>query len=219
MIVDPGAVYFSGQSLGSIQGAADVATNPRISKAAFNVGGGTVVDVFANSPAFQDLVNQLLGGLGIDRAKDPAKFLQFLTVAKTVLDPADPINFVGHLTNPDTMLPDLLTNAGGTVPQIPKTILSQIANCDDTVPNPFNFLYASNAGLGPLPPSGVPGTVQLFVGSGFDAQNPTVCSPTTAIEHGFFTDFLNPPVTDKAQADLASFLKTSNPVGSVIVAP
>ena len=45
-IVDPAKVYFSGQSLGSIQGAADVATNPRISKAGFNVGGGTIVDVF-----------------------------------------------------------------------------------------------------------------------------------------------------------------------------
>ncbi|HEX8106781.1 MAG TPA: hypothetical protein VF516_03590 [Kofleriaceae bacterium] len=220
MIVDPTAVYFSGQSLGAIQGAMDVATNPRISRAAFNVGGGTLVDVFATAPAFHAGFTQLISALGI--TPGTSQFLQFLTVAKTVLDPADPINFVGHLTDKDHMLPNLLPplgNPNGLVPQQPKAILSQIANCDDTVPNPFNFLYASNAGLSPLPPSGQPGTVQQFVGAGFDPAKPTLCSPTTAIEHGFFTDFANPPVTDKAQADQASFLKTTTPVLSIIKAP
>src|SRR5262249_10320658 len=37
VIVDASKVYFSGQSLGAIQGAMDVASNPRISRAAFNV--------------------------------------------------------------------------------------------------------------------------------------------------------------------------------------
>jgi hypothetical protein len=221
MIIDPTTIYFSGQSLGSIQGAMDVATNPRISRAAFNVGGGTVVDVFATAPAFAGLFAGLVTSLGI--APGTPQFIQFLTVAKTILDPADPINFVGHLTDKDHMLPNLLTplggNPNGTVLQAPKAILSQIANCDDTVPNPFNFLYASNAGLGPLPPNGTPGFVQLFVGSGFDPQNPRVCSATTAIEHAFLNDFANPPVTGKAQADQATFLRTAAPVTSIIPAP
>jgi hypothetical protein len=58
------------------------------------------------------------------------------------------------------------------------------------------------------------GTLQLFVGAGFNA-NPTACLPSTAIEHGFLTDFVTPAVTDQAQSDLASFLLSATPVPSV----
>src|SRR5882762_8190293 len=39
---------------------ADVAANPRISRAVLNVGGGTAVDVFTTSPAFAPSTNALL---------------------------------------------------------------------------------------------------------------------------------------------------------------
>ncbi|MEO7731381.1 MAG: hypothetical protein ABIY55_10435, partial [Kofleriaceae bacterium] len=209
VIIDPATIYYSGQSLGAIQGAMNVATNPRISKAVLNVGGGTLVDVFTNSPAFATQVNALLAGLGIVRGT--AGFLQFLVVAKTVLDPADPINFVGHITA-DT-LPNLLT--GGTMAQTPKKVLAQIAFCDGTVPNPFNFIYAANLGVTPLPPTGVPGTAgkafTMFVGADFApgaGGTLPACSATNAIEHGFVTDWANPTVTGTAQSDLAAFVTT-----------
>jgi hypothetical protein len=187
----------------------DVATNPRISKAAFNVGGGTIVDIFSNSPAFASTTDRLLAGLGIERGT--AEFLQFLVVAKTVLDPADPINFAGHLT--DNTLPNLL--AGGT-PQAPKKILTQIANCDAVVPNPFSLVYASNVPTAPLPPDpsrtlppdptfGGPGTFQIFVPSSpNDLASP--CSESTAVSHGFLTDWAIPSLTRNAQSDLANFV-------------
>lgn len=216
VIIDPGTIYFSGQSLGSIQGAMDVATNPRISRAGFNVGGGTVVDVFATAPAFSAGFQTLIGSLGI--TPGTSQFIQFLTVAKTILDPADPINFMGHLTDKDHMLPNLLPplggNPNGTVPQSPKTILSQAAQCDNTVPNPFNFLYASNVGsLTPLPPTGAAGTFQLFVSS--DTTTSSFCPTGGAVSHGFLTDFSKPAVAGKAQTDLASFLKTAQPVPGI----
>src|SRR5262249_17063774 len=176
VIIDPATIYFSGESLGSIQGTMDVATNPRISKAAFNVGGGTFIDILTNSPAFTAAVDQLLAGLGIDRVTNPSGFLQFLTVAKTVIDPADPINFAGHLTanTLPNLLPPLGGNVNGTVPQTPKQVLTQIANCDDVVPNPFGLIHSSNIGTSPLPTSAAffapnaTGTFQLFVGTGFN---------------------------------------------------
>jgi len=207
VIIDPANVYYSGQSLGAIQGAMNVAANPRISKAVFNVGGGTLVDVFTNSPAFATQVNALLAGLGIVRGTEG--FLKFLVVAKTVLDPADPINFVGHITA-DT-LPNLLT--GGTMAQTPKKVLSQIAFCDGVVPNPFNFVYAANLGVTPLPPTGAPGmpgkAFTMFVGVDFapgTGGSLPACSATNAIEHGFMTDWLNPAVTGTAQSDAAAFV-------------
>src|SRR5438128_3504376 len=79
-IIDPSKVYFVAQSLGAIQGTVDVATNPRISEAVLNVGGGTVVDVFTTSPAFSATTNALLAGLGIQAGANSA-YLQFLVVA------------------------------------------------------------------------------------------------------------------------------------------
>jgi len=207
VVIDPATIFYSGQSLGAIQGAADVATNPRISKAGFNVGGGSVVDIFTNSPAFVSTTDQLLAGLGI--TPGTSAYLQFLVVAKTVLDPADPVNFVGHLTA--NTLPNLLV--AGNPAQAAKQVLTQIANCDQTVPNPFELIYASNIPTGPLPtgPSffgGGTGTFQLFVTDPFDPTTFGSCSPlpASAVEHAFLTDWVTPAITLNAQNDMAGFV-------------
>lgn len=207
VVIDPATVYYSGKSLGAIQGAMNVATNPRISKAGLNVGGGTVVDLFTQSPAFASQVSQLLTGLGI--APGTSQYLQFLVVAKTILDPADPVNFVGHLTH------DTLPNLLGTGAQAPKKVLAQMANCDQTVTNPFNLIYASNIPLAPLPSSpaffgGGTGTLQLFVTAPFDPATFGTCSPlpASAVEHSFLTDWLSPTLTENAQTDMARFVMT-----------
>ena len=210
MVIDPTRVYYSGQSLGAIQGAADVATDPRISKAGFNVGGGTVVDIFTNSPAFVSTVDQLLASIGIEPGT--SAYLQFLVVAKTVLDPADPANFVGHLTA--NTLPDWTSSANPLPAQAPKAVISQMAFCDQTVPNPFNLIYASNLGASPLPTGaafftpGATGSLELFVGTGFSPAQFDTCSPlpASAVEHAFITDWLTPAITKQAQDDIASFV-------------
>ena len=67
--------------------------------------------------------------------------------------------------------------------QAPKSILTQMANCDQTVPNPFNLIYASNVPTGPEPTGasffapGATGTFQLFVGPGFNPATFGTCSP------------------------------------------
>jgi hypothetical protein len=151
LVIDPTQVTFAGQSLGAIQGTVDVATNPRINRAVLNVGGGTVVDIFATSPAFATQTNQLLATLGI--VPGTAGYLQFLVVAKTILDPADPVNFSGHLianTLPN-LLPPLGGNTNGSVPQAAKQILTQMPFCDQVVPNPFEFILNSNILCGGAP--------------------------------------------------------------------
>jgi hypothetical protein len=199
LAIDPTQVYFMGQSLGAIQGVVDVAANPRITKAVFNVGGGTVVDIFTNSPAFADTSAQLLGG------RTGADLLQFLVVAKTILDPADPINFAGHLTH-DTLANLLLPPGDPNLgkPQPAKRVLTQFAQCDGVVPNPFSLLLASNIPTGPFPGTpqfGGPGTLQVFA-TGVPAT-PTDC--TTAVDHTFLTDWKT-TLTRKAQSDLSQFV-------------
>jgi hypothetical protein len=215
VIIDPSQVFFVGQSLGAIQGTVDVATNPRISRAVLNVGGGTIVDVFTNSPAFSATTNALLASLGIQPGANSA-FLQFLVVAKTVLDPADPVNFAGHIqanTLPNLLLPT-------PAPQAPKSVLTQAAFCDQVVPNPFNFILDATMGTGPLlgaPGFGGPGTFQLFFqGTPTPTALASCPSPTSgqappanAVPHAFLTDWSIPAITAAGQTDAANFL--SNP--------
>jgi len=145
VIVDPSTVYYEGISLGAIAGTSVTAVNPRISRAALSVGGGTVVDVFTNAPAFTAQVDALFLGLGIDRsqiATNPAvaaAYLRTLNVAKWILDPGDPINYARSLKT--APLPNLLSPTPAL--QAPKDVFAQVALGDTVVPNGFNFLLAT----------------------------------------------------------------------------
>ncbi len=228
VVIDPSLVYYSGQSLGAIQGTVNVATNPRISKAVLNVGGGTLVDIFTTSPAFASGINKLLAAMGI--SPGTSKYLQFLSVAKLVLDPADPVNYAGHLTA--NTLPDLLTTPPSL--QVPKKILTQAALCDQTVPNTWNYVLDANAGTGPMPgfPGfGGPGTFQLFfklVGGPPTQQQIndaiTACAvpggvSDNAVEHGFLLDWTSASITGQAQADAANFVVSDTAPASLVVLP
>jgi len=227
LVIDPAQVYFLGQSLGSIQGTLDVATNPRISRAVLNVGGGTVVDVFTTSPAFAANTNALLASLGIQPGANSA-YLQFLVVAKTILDPADPVNFAGHLSSNTlpNLLPPLGGNPNGTVPQAPKAVLTQAAFCDQVVPNPWNFVLDSNAGSTPLPPTGAPGTFELFFTGTTppgltDCPSPTsgLPPPASSVAHGFITSWASTSATGATavgQARAAGFLSGTPSPSSVV---
>jgi hypothetical protein len=206
IIVNPLDISFVGQSLGSFVTTGTVAANPRVSRAVLNTNGGTMIDIFMSSPVYQPQADALLSSLGINMtlvrhppAPDSPDFPAYLVAAgqyliyvnalKMINDPADPINFAGHVTA-DT-LPNLLANPSGSVAQTPKKALAQCALCDQSVPNAFNALAAGNMGLTPyLPPSGPgTGTVQWFGTPQiqyppFPPTYPNTC--TIAVDHEFF---------------------------------
>jgi hypothetical protein len=178
-----------------------------------NVGGGTVVDIFTTSPAFSATTNTLLASLGIQPGANSA-YLQFLVVAKTILDPADPVNFAGHLQS--STLPNLLANTNGTVAQSPKAVLTQAAFCDQVVPNPWNYILDFTAGTGPFVDPANPtqtGTFQLFF-RGSPTALASCPSPTSglpppaanAVSHGFFADWSTSAIATAAQTDATLFL-------------
>jgi len=150
-------------------------------------------------------------------------------VAKTVLDPADPVNFAGHLQA--NTLPNLLANPNGTVAQTAKAILTQAAYCDQVVPNPWNFVLDSNAGSTPMlldPSFGGPGTFQLFYKDNGAPPNLTNCPappgtggtvPATSVSHGFLLDFADAAITARAQSDATAFLKAGTLPNSLVVLP
>ncbi len=203
--IDPKAIYFTGQSLGSISGVVDVAANPRISKVALNVGGGTIVDVYSMG-GYADKLNALLALQHLDKATNPSGYLQFLTVAKWVIDPADPLNFAAVLAANTLPFPDPTLNAIAPAPATRPTI-SQMAVCDDTVPNGFTLQLQGLIGLGPKTSS--TGTATTFA----SAVSPpsTACPSGGAVKHGFITNWKDypstatSPITLQAQDDIAAF--------------
>jgi hypothetical protein len=164
-----------------------------------------------------------------------SKYLQFLSVAKLILDPADPVNFAGHLTA--NTLPNLLASVPpGTSPppQDAKKVLTQAALCDQTVPNTWNYVLDAVAGTGPMPlidaSFGAPGTFQLYfqtVGGPPTLQQvsaeiahcgvPGNTSPN-AVKHGFLANW-GSAATQLAQTDAANFVVSDTLPMSLVFVP
>ena len=198
--IDPRKIYWASQSMGSIQGVGTVASNPRISKAALNVGGATLIDTFANSPNYAPSLNKLLASKGLDKASNPSGYLQFLTVAKWVIDPAEPLNFAQNLTSNTLAFPAPLSALAPAPASRP--VIGQFALCDKSVPNPFNLELYQLIGLGPATAS--TGTLTTFVAHG------GASCPANAVDHGFLLEWGAygtgaTSITMQAQDDIAAF--------------
>ncbi|ABS24254.1 alpha/beta hydrolase [Anaeromyxobacter sp. Fw109-5] len=197
--VNPLEVHFAGVSLGGMIGTSLTATNPRIGRAAFNVTGGTMVDVFTNAPAFRERVGALFATLipgftfekvdSANAAFDPAvaaRYAQTLIVAKWILDPAEPLNYAAEADTNALASAALVTALGPLAPET-TALYGQMVQGDPVVPNPFNgLLYA----LGEMP-------VTLYTSALGPAElHGVIASPANGV---------------KVRADLAEFLSTGNP--------
>ncbi len=132
-----------------------------------------------------------IGPINVASPADAPKFLQFVQVAKLVLDGGDPVNFAQHLIGDAThpTLPDLLASKPN---QTAKTVLGQVAIGDIVIPNAFNFELLGNVFTSPLPAASGTSNVATYSGAG--------------VAHGFLLNF--PPTTSStaAQNDAANFL-------------
>jgi len=114
--VDPARLGYLGQSLGALIGGVSVAMSEGLHTAAFNVGAADWLRILTDTgtPAIScPLVDALIASgtlsgepwnlgsnpnalcLGDTWKTDPG-FLQFASVARWILDPADPINYAGR---------------------------------------------------------------------------------------------------------------------------
>ncbi len=200
--IDPMKVYWVGQSLGGIFGTLNTAANPRISRAVLNVPGATVVDVLTNSPAFSAQVTALLGSLTPPIVAGTPQYLQFIQVAKLVLDGGEPVNFARHLTG-DAAHPTL-ANLLATTPasQDAKNVFGQYAICDQVIPNSANLYLFDQIGLAhDAGPNGF--RAYTVVGAG----SPGACTPpATNPAHGFLLNDTDHGATLAGQTDAANYL-------------
>jgi hypothetical protein len=107
-----------------------------------------------------------------------------------------------------------------------------MAYCDQTVPNPFGFIFDSTAPTSPLPvvsqTFGVAtGNFQLFYKSNGLMPDLTTCPaprsgnplPPTRVPHGFLLDWTDSAITMAAQNQAADFLLNDHAQPSLVVLP
>ena len=137
-----------------------------------------------------------------------SRYQQLLSVAKWVLDPADPVNYAAVLETKDLASPEIVTLAtglGGASAQA----YGQLIEGDQVVPNPYSRLLYNLAGIP------------------FTTYTNTSNSIDDAFLHGLLLqNLLNPASTEprhlggeRLRDDLAEFLASLSPAAGTVDLP
>jgi hypothetical protein len=184
--LDGNKINYVGQSLGSILGPLYTSVSPNVKNAAFNVPGSNLTGILLTSPAFATPRAGFLATLA-SQGVNPgtAQFDQFIGLAKMILDPADPINYIYHVEN------------GASVPPGREAFIQYITE-DQVVPNPLTAELIKSAN--DRASTKKVATFQF---------TPTAAELTLDKRHGFLLDFSgNPTITTQAQTQVVNFLNT-----------
>jgi hypothetical protein len=131
--MNPGAISYSGQSLGGILGTLYASVAFNVQNTGLNVPGGDPVEILLIAPAFASTLAGFQAGLaeaGI--VTDTPTYDLFIDIAQWILDPADPTN-MGYFTIHKTGLPSVI--GGDSIPATRRTFVQWIVG-DEVVPNP-----------------------------------------------------------------------------------
>ncbi|MBN8229809.1 hypothetical protein JYK02_20050 [Corallococcus macrosporus] len=185
-------VDYLGQSLGGIMGTMSTAVSSRVRRSVLNVAGGNLAGVLLTAPAFGPQRTAFLTSLaqaGVTPGS-PA-FDTFISLANTILDPADARNYAYLLDN---------NAAAGTDVNVHRAFIQYIEG-DEVIPNP-NTLALINAANR----TGAPRTVASYM---FPASNPLVGAVPASARHAFLN---NPGIPEAlrnaAQDQIIGFLAT-----------
>lgn len=93
--VDGATIHYAGQSLGTFNGNVFAAASAAPTRVALNVPGSSQVDVLLTAPGFATQRTAFLGSLAaLGLMPGTPGFDQFIVLARTIMDPADPQNLV-----------------------------------------------------------------------------------------------------------------------------
>ena len=173
--IDASNINFVGQSLGAMSGVPFLAVEDTVSNGVLSVPGGGIANLLAGSDSFGPQIRAGLQAAGVEPFS--ADYFQFLLIAQTVVDAADPINW-GATT--------VLTNS---------VLLQQVAG-DAVVPNAVEG--SPLAGTEPLirvmgldaitgttqDPMGIRGAVRLLQGDHGSLLSPAASPAVTAEMQG-----------------------------------
>jgi pimeloyl-ACP methyl ester carboxylesterase len=173
--LDGSSIHFVGQSLGAMAGVPFLAVEPTVSNGVLSVPGGNIAYLLHGSETFGPVIRAGLQAAGV--VPFSPEYFQFLLIAQTVVDSADPINW-GAVT--------ALTNS---------VLLQQVAG-DAVIPNSVPGFPL--AGTEPLirimdldaitgttqDPMGIRGAVRMIVGDHGSLLSPAASPAATAEMQG-----------------------------------
>lgn len=130
-VLDADDMVYLGMSLGGILGSILTVVEPTLTDFVLNVPGAGYLDMVQASAAFRSLFDEELQKRGILEGSDD--FRRFLTAARWLVDPVDPVNVVQHtIFDPISYIDPV----DGQQKQAPvKRVLMQMAEGDSVVPN------------------------------------------------------------------------------------
>jgi dienelactone hydrolase len=117
---DGARIGFVGQSLGSIVGTGFLAIDPSVNLGVLNVPGGGLARLLDGSPTFGPRIRAGLAAAGVQAGT--AAFDQFMVIAQTLLDGADPINHIASAVATDRVLMQLVVG-GGNATALPDQVV------------------------------------------------------------------------------------------------
>lgn len=173
--LDGSNINFVGISLGSIAGIPFLAVEPTVNNGVLSVPGGGIANMLNGSQTFGPVIRAGLAAAGVE--PNTPDFFQFLLIAQTVTDAADPINW------------------GATTVQNNSVLLQQVAG-DTVIPNfvpgaPLSGTEPLIAvmGLDPITgttqdPLGIRGAVRLIQGTHGSLLDPSSAPAVTAEMQG-----------------------------------
>ncbi|NNB98421.1 hypothetical protein HI113_31450 [Corallococcus exiguus] len=185
-------VDYLGQSLGGIMGTMSTAVSPRVRRSVLNVAGGNLAGVLLTAPAFNDQRTAFLASLA-SAGVNPGTptFDTFISLANTILDPADARNYAYLLDN---------NAAAGTDVNVHRTFIQYIEG-DLVIPN-ANSLALINAANR----TDAPRTVATYM---YPASDPAIRDIAPASRHSFLNSPSIPEeVRHAAQDQIIGFLST-----------
>ncbi len=108
---DGSRISFVGQSLGAIVGTVFMALEPTVLTAVLNVPGGGIANLLNGSATFGPRVRagiSAASGIPQTDARFPGTLGQFLVIAQTVIDSADPINYARLTTSKRLLVQEVI---------------------------------------------------------------------------------------------------------------
>ncbi len=172
---DGSNINFVGLSLGAMNGVPFLAVESTVNNAVLSVPGGGIAQLLSNSDSFGPVVRAGLSAAGVE--PDSADYEQFLLIAQTVLDSADPINWGGLTAATNSVLlqqvkdDGVVPNAVATAPLSGTEPLIRIMGLDAITETTTD-------------PLGIRGAVRMIQGGHGSLLDPTAGPTVTAEMQG-----------------------------------
>ncbi|TVR94674.1 MAG: lipase [Wenzhouxiangellaceae bacterium] len=172
---DGSAINFVGLSLGAMSGVPFLSVEPTVNNGVLSVPGGGIANLLAGSDTFGDIIRDGLAAAGVEPFSPD--YFQFLLIAQTVVDAADPINWGARAAATNSIL--LQQVAGDAV--VPNAVAGAPLSGTEPLIRVMGLDAITQTTADPM---GIRGAVRMIVGDHGSLLSPAASPQATAEMQG-----------------------------------